>query len=142
MSSAIKYYNSHKEEVLKYKKEYYHNKNKKYSFFKKIKIKGYTKKESNALIKTAIDLDRCKILFSYGDELKKYTPYEFMELYKFKDFSVIEIEAFLTHHYYEDKYVHFYEDCSDLKIDHIEAIMEMDKSEFQLHIFENHITKI
>lgn len=139
MSSAIKYYNSHKEEVLKYKKEYYHNKNKKYSFFKKIKIKGYTKKESNALIKTAIDLDRCKIIFN--DECVKYTPYEFMELYKFKDFSVIEIEAFIMHHY-EDEYFVFYEDCNDLKIGQIEGIMEMDKSEFQLHIFENHITKI
>lgn len=91
MSSAIKYYNSHKEQVLKYKKEYYHNKTKKYSLFKNIKIKGYTKKQTNNLIKTAIDNNNIMILINDNDIISFDN---FIKLYKFKDFSIIEIEAY------------------------------------------------
>lgn len=145
MSSAIKYYNSHKEQVLKYKKEYYQNKTKKYSFFKNIKIKGYTKRQTNNFIKTAIDNDKLNIMFYYGDEYKKYTYDEFIELYTFQDFSIIELQGYVKY-YTKSQYLFFCEKCDDMRIENIMHYLTLEKKpleyiEFTIEVFENQIYK-
>jgi len=133
MSSAVKYYNSHKEQVLKYKKEFYYNKTKKYSLFKNIKIKGYTKKQSNFLIKTAIDNNNILILINDND----YISFDnFIKLYKFKDFSIIEIEA------YDDSDCGF-GCCNDIPYEHIkEFYIKFDSNhKLTLSIYDSFIIK-
>ena len=61
MSAATKFYNSHKEQVLAYKKEWYAKKTYLNSFFKNIQIKGFSKSESNKILKTAIKCQNLKV---------------------------------------------------------------------------------
>jgi hypothetical protein len=91
MSSAIKYYNSHKEQVLQYKKDFYSNKTYKYSFFKNIIIKGITKQKTKKLIKEIIDK---KIIRIFLNE-EEIDFDKFISMYKIKDYSRLEIEAYL-----------------------------------------------
>lgn len=90
LSSATKYYQLNKGKVLEYKKQFYYNKTKKHSIFKNIKIKGFTKRESQSLIKTAIDNNNLLIELNECEQIELT---DFHESYEFKSFSIIEIIA-------------------------------------------------
>lgn len=93
MSAAIKYYYNHKDQVLQYKKEYYSNKTYKYSFFKNIVIKGFSKRDSKKLIKTEIDNNNIEITLNDNEFIDFY---EFLQKYKIKDYSIIEIDYIIN----------------------------------------------
>lgn len=141
MSAAVKYYNTHKDKVLLYKKEWYCNKTKNYAFFKNIKIKGYSKRQSKEIIKEAINKNILRLSLIAGDEFKEYSLDEFMNLYNFKDFSIIELDCFASQ-YIKEECHYFHEHLSSL--DHVAytGFINMQHIKLQLEIFENQINKI
>lgn len=102
MSAAIKYYHSHKEQVLQYKKEFYSNKTYKYSFFNNVIIKGFSKRQSKNFIKKIIDKNIIKI-FLNEEEINFQT---FITMYKIKDYSRLEIEAYLKQNIPEEGHLY------------------------------------
>jgi hypothetical protein len=133
-TAAVKYYYSHKDKVLAYKKDFYAKKMAKYSYFKNIKIKNISKRQSNEIIKTAIDLNILTILL--GEECKEYQLSVFIELYKFKDFSIIEIDC----QFIKEEGHLFYEHLYDLH--NFSSFVNQPYAKVKLHIFENQILKL
>ena len=61
ISSQSKFYQTNKDKVLAYKKQYYQKKNKAYIALKKLHIQNISKRESDKIIKTAIDNNNINI---------------------------------------------------------------------------------
>ncbi len=89
----MSYYLSNKEKVLQYKKDYYRKKREKYMALKPILIKGFSKKQSNELIKNAIDKNCLVIRLN---DKKDLSINDFVKQYKLIDYRVIETTAFVS----------------------------------------------
>lgn len=87
------YYDLNKDKILNYKKEFYKTnvKNAKYSYFKNIKINGYTKRQSATLIKQVLISNNLLIAIN---ETTHISVDDFIKKYKFKNYSVIELEGY------------------------------------------------
>ena len=83
-----KHYSANREKILDYKKEFYAEKVKYRKQFQNIKLKEQSKRQSNEIIKHAINGLSCFILVN-GITMN---PQEFYQQYTIKDFSIIEIE--------------------------------------------------
>jgi hypothetical protein len=90
-----KHYATNRDKILDYKKEYYAEKIKYTKQFQNIKLKEKSKRESNEIIKDAINGLSCFILL----DGKSLTPQEFYDQYTIKDFSIIELEYELFNDY-------------------------------------------
>jgi hypothetical protein len=141
MSAATKFYNSHKEQILAYKKNWYAEKTKKISFFKNIKIKGITKKRSKEIFKTAIDLNILTILVGEGEDYKKYPFLEFINLYKFKDFSLIELDCY-THQYIKEEGHLHYDDIHQMHKTDFSWFITLSNVSIDIQVFENQLIKL
>jgi len=133
MSAAIKYYHTHKEQVLQYKKQFYSNKTYKYSFFKNVIIKGFSKRESKNLIKKIIDKKFIRIILNQ-EEVDFET---FITLYKIKDYSRLEIEAYLKQYIPEE---HYYFEAVEDAGDNLKCLdLDLEGQTVDLYFYDNQI---
>jgi hypothetical protein len=91
-SKQSAYYCAHREKVLIYKKEHYQKKRAKYQLLKSVLIRGFTKKESNTLIKLATDLNKLFISINDAD----LSVNEFMKKYRLKQYRILEVDALIS----------------------------------------------
>lgn len=137
--SAYKFYNENTDKILAYKKAWYAAKTKKYHLFSNIKIKGFPKQKSNGIIKKAIDNNILHIILFAGDECKKFSLEEFIKLYTFKDFSIIEVNGYADQ-FIKDDGVMLYENLTDIK--DINEFVLKPNAKIRLEVFENQLNKI
>jgi len=135
MSSAIKYYNTHKEQVLLYKRNFYINKNNKYIFFKNIKLKGISKRESKKLIKEAIDKNILQIFLNQ----EKIDLNDFINNYEIKDYSILEVDSYLKQYIHEEG--HLYHETVENAGDNLKWL-HLDNLNIDLYFYDNQIIKI
>jgi hypothetical protein len=83
-----KHYEANRDKILDYKKQFYAEKVKYRKQFQNIKLKGFSKIDSNRIIKKAISTSVCFV----ETDGKTMTPQEFYDAYDIKDFSVIEVD--------------------------------------------------
>jgi hypothetical protein len=136
MSAAIKYYHTHKEQVLKYKKEFYINKTYKYSFFNNVIIKGFSKRETKNLIKKIIDKNIVKI---YLNE-KVINFQTFINMYKIKDYNRLEIDAYLTQ-YLPEEDMHYYCEAVEDAGDNLKYL-DLKGQSVDLYFYDNQLIEI
>ena len=137
-SAQLKFYNSHKEQILAYKKKWYAKKTCLAAAFKKVRVKGLSKKTSNDIIKAAIKANILTLLLNVGDESKEYSLHNFIELYKFEDFSIIEVNGYAIQ-YIKDEAHLYYENLSELSSEVSQTFINLPHAKIQLHIFENQL---
>jgi hypothetical protein len=135
MSSAIKYYNTHKEQVLLYKRNFYINKNNKYIFFKNIKLKGISKRESKRLIKDAIDKNVLNIFLNQ----EQIDFNDFINNYEIKDYSILEVDSYLKQYIPEEG--HLYYEAVEYAGDCLKWL-HLDNLNIDLYFYDNQIIKI
>jgi len=87
------HYSLNKDKILNYKKEFYKMQHQQQHAFKNIKIRGFPKRQSMNLIKTALASKHLVIVLN---EITYFTVPEFIKKYKFRDYSVIELDGFDT----------------------------------------------
>lgn len=79
-TSQAKFYKANKDKVLSYKKQYYQEKNKAYIAFKKFHINGFSKRDSDKIIKNAIDNKKIYFIFNDNDT-EKYNLEDFINIF-------------------------------------------------------------
>jgi hypothetical protein len=81
MNSATKHYYSNKEAILKYKKVYYQEKNRKLIFLRKLHINSMSKRDSNKILQLAYNLNKIEFEVDTAQGILDYTLDNFMNTF-------------------------------------------------------------
>lgn len=127
------YYNLNKDKILNYKKEFYKIHHQYQHALKNIKLHGFSKRQSMNIIKTAL-ASNCLVIVL--NEITHLTIQEFVQKYKFKDYSVLELDGF-------DTKLSSGGSCEHMEYDDLMVTYNDEKNHiFELMVWDNMILKI
>jgi hypothetical protein len=127
------YYKLNKDKILNYKKEFYKTQHQCHHAFKNIKIRGFAKRQSTNLIKSALSSNHLIIVLN---ETTYFTVSEFIKKYKFKPYSVIEVDGF-------DTTLASMGNCEDIPYyDLIQYYDDNSNHDLELNVWDNMLLKI